>query len=165
MFKVVLSLALGASVAGIAFAQSSPFPGFTPGNLVVSRTVYAGDGSTIIAGQSLPPVCPSTAVCGTAKATDNGASPSPTSNNNVWNNNKADGSFGITSPIFLDQMSPTGTVTNTLAIPSNMVTTSFSSKSELAVNLSTDGTALTFMAYVAPPNTIDVSNSNTPGRL
>ena len=41
--------------------------------------------------------------------------------------------------------------------------TSFSSKSELAVNLSTDSTVLTFMAYLAPPNTIDVSNSNTPG--
>ena len=52
---------------------------------------------------------------------------------------------------------------NTLAIPSNMVNTSFSSKSELGINLSTDGTVLTFMAYIAPPNTIDVSNSNTPG--
>jgi uncharacterized protein (TIGR03437 family) len=44
-----------------------------------------------------------------------------------------------------------------------MVNTSFSSKSEVALNLSTDGTAITFMAYVAPPNTVDVSNSNSPG--
>ena len=41
--------------------------------------------------------------------------------------------------------------------------TSFSSKSELALNLSTDGKYLTFMGYVAPIDAIDVSNSNTPG--
>jgi hypothetical protein len=52
---------------------------------------------------------------------------------------------------------------NTLAVPTKLLTTSFSSKSELAVNLSQDGSALTLMGYVAPPNTIDVSNSNTPG--
>jgi hypothetical protein len=43
--------------------------------------------------------------------------------------------------------------------------TSFSSKSEIALNLSTDGKYLTFMGYVAPVNTIDVSNSNTPGAV
>ena len=43
-----------------------------------------------------------------------------------------------------------------------MIVTSFSSKSELALNLSTDGSVLTFMGYVAAPNTVDVSNSNTP---
>jgi uncharacterized protein (TIGR03437 family) len=150
------------TVSGV-FAQSSGFPGFSPGNLVVTRSIYIGDASTIAVGQPLPPVCPATAACGTGKATDNGAYPVLSSSNNVWNNNKADGSFGITSPIFLDQITPTGALVNTLAIPPNMVTTSFSSKSELAVNLSTDGSALTFMAYVAPPNTIDVSNSNTPG--
>ena len=41
--------------------------------------------------------------------------------------------------------------------------TSFSSKSELALNLSTDGSYLTFMGYLAPIDAIDVSNSNTPG--
>jgi len=40
--------------------------------------------------------------------------------------------------------------------------TSFSSKSELALNLSTDNTYLTFMGYLAPINAVDVSNSNTP---
>jgi uncharacterized protein (TIGR03437 family) len=104
-----------------------------------------------------------TAACGTKTASDSGAFPSTASSNNVWNNDKVDGSFGITSPIFLDQMTANGTLVNTLVIPTNMVTTSFSSKSELALNLSTDGTAITFMSYMAPPNTIDVSNSNTPG--
>jgi hypothetical protein len=40
--------------------------------------------------------------------------------------------------------------------------TSFSSKSELALNLSNDGRFVTFMGYVAAPDMIDVSNSNTP---
>jgi hypothetical protein len=45
------------------------------------------------------------------------------------------------------------------------VSTSFSSKSELAVHLSTDGKALTLMGYMAKPNVLDVSNANTPGNV
>jgi hypothetical protein len=148
--------------AGAVYAQST-FPGFTSGNIAVTRTVYAGDATTVSIGQSLPPVCPATAACGTGKATDNGAYPSLANSNNVFNNNKVDGSFGVTSPIFIDQLTPTGTLVNTLAVPPNMLTTSFSSKSELAINRSLDGTALTLVSYIAPPNTIDVSNSNAPG--
>lgn len=40
--------------------------------------------------------------------------------------------------------------------------TSFPSKSELALNPSTDGQYLVFMGYVSPINTLDVSNANTP---
>ncbi len=76
-------------------------------------------------------------------ATDNGAYPSTTRTNNVFNNDAVDGSFGITSPVFLDQITPAGTLVNTLAIPPSLGTTSFSSKSEVALNLSTDGTAIT----------------------
>jgi hypothetical protein len=126
-------------------------------------TLRAGDATTVSIGQSLPPVCPATAACGTGKATDNGAYPSLANSNNVFNNNKVDGSFGVTSPIFIDQLTPTGTLVNTLAVPPNMLTTSFSSKSELAINRSLDGTALTLVSYIALPNTIDVSNSNAPG--
>jgi hypothetical protein len=62
-----------------------------------------------------------------------------------------------------------------LPIPSDRIVTSFSSKSELALNRSVDGKSLTFMGYhggvgcdgteVSPtaPNLIDVSASNTPG--
>jgi uncharacterized protein (TIGR03437 family) len=148
--------------AGAVYAQAI-FPGFTSGNIAVTRSVYGGDATTVSVGQSLPPVCPATAACGTGKATDNGAYASIANNNNVFNNNKVDGSFGITSPIFIDQLTSTGTLVNTLAVPPNMLTTSFSSKSELAINLSRDGTALTLVGYIAPPNTIDVSNSNAPG--
>src|SRR3984893_9956823 len=162
-FSIVAAAALASGISAAALAQTSTFSGFTPGNLIVSRTVYSGAASTITIGQALPPVCPATAACGTGKATANGAYPSTSATNNVWNNNKADGSFGITSPIFLDQITPTGTLVSTLAVPTNLVTTSFSSKSEMALNLSVDGSAFTFMAYVAPPNTVDVSNSSTPG--
>ncbi len=155
------TILLGAGM--LATAQTASFPGFAAGNIVLSRSVYTGDSSTIVIGQMLPPLCPTTASCGTGVASDNGAYPSLANSNNVWNNDKPDGSFGITSPVFLDQLTPAGALVNTLAIPTNMVTTSFSSKSEVALNLSTDGTALTFMAYAAPPNAVDVSNSNTPG--
>ncbi len=146
--------------AWIASAQSSVF---TPGNLVVSRSVYVGDASTVAAGQFLPPVCPATAACGPIKATDSGAFPVAGSTNNVWNNTKADGNFGVLSPIFLDQITPAGSPVSTFAIPATSLVTSFSSKSELAVNLSPDGTALTLVGYIAPVNTLDGSNSNTPG--
>jgi hypothetical protein len=43
--------------------------------------------------------------------------------------------------------------------------TSFSSKSELALNISTEGDYLTFMGYVAGIGAIDVSNSNTPAEF
>jgi uncharacterized protein (TIGR03437 family) len=159
--KPFFCLALSAATALCAFAQPPGFS-FSTGNLILTRSIYSGDATVVTVGQSLPPVCPSTAKCGTAKATDTGAYPIAGSTNNVWNNENPDANFGVTSPIFLDQITPGGTLINTLAIPTNMVTTSFSSKSELAINLSADGTALTFMAYMAPPNTIDVSNGNTP---
>lgn len=164
MFKLDQTFSVLAllGLAGVVSAQSI-FPGFTAGNIALTRSVYVGDATTVSIGQALPPVCPATAACGNATATDNGAYPTTGNNNNVFNSNKVDGSFGITSPIFIDQLTPTGTVVNTLAIPPNLLTTSFSSKSELAINLSQDGTALTLVGYVAPSNTIDVSNSNSPG--
>jgi hypothetical protein len=94
MFKVrsiLTAVAAGALAAALpaAFAQST-FTGFSPGNLVLSRSVYSGDSSTIVIGQALPPVCPSTAACGTGVATDNGSYPSLANSNNVWNNDAVD---------------------------------------------------------------------------
>ena len=170
--RAVTALAIGAGALAVGTfciarpsavrADDDGFRGFFPGNLVVSRTVYTGTGATVKIGQQLPPVCGTGATC-TAKATDDGRYPSVNYTNNVWNNDNADGSFGITSPIFLDQVTPWGETIGTIAIDSSKLVTSFSSKSELALNLSPDKTALTFMGYVAPPNTLDVSNSNTPG--
>jgi hypothetical protein len=87
----------------------------------------------------------------------------------VFNNDVPDGSFGITSPIFLDNLKTNGEQLGTLAVPSDRIVTSFSSKSELALNRSTDGKSITFVAYhggpgfITGPNQLDVSNSNTPG--
>ena len=89
--RTLLSLGVGVS----AFAQT--FNGFTTGNIVVSRSVYTGSAATLAAGQPLPPVCPSTAACGTTPATANGAYPTVTSSNNVFIDDTLDGSFGITS--------------------------------------------------------------------
>src|SRR5258708_6118626 len=152
----ILIAAFTGAVSSSAFAQST-FSGFLPGNLVVSRSVYTGDATTVTVGQKVPPNCPATATCPTATATNNGAYPT------VWGNDTVDGSFGVTSPIFLDQMTTEGTRINTLPVPTNILVTSFSSKSELGLQLSPDGTVVTFMGYVAPVNTLDVSNSNTPG--
>jgi hypothetical protein len=89
----------------------------------------------------------------------------------VFNNDASDGNFGITSPIFLDYLSTDGHRLWTLPIPDDLIVTSFSSKSELAVNLSTDGKSITFVGYQGGPgfptgpNLLDVSASNTPGLI
>jgi hypothetical protein len=89
----------------------------------------------------------------------------------VFNNSAADGHFGITSPIFLDDLTTDGHRLDTLTIPTDQIVTSFSSKSELALHLSTDGKSVTFVGYrggpgfVTAPNIFDVSNGNTPGLI
>ncbi len=149
----------------VAPAQSTG-PYFQPGNLVVSRSVYDNDPNNVTVGQLLPPGCQNTQGGCAGNATNDGTYPY------VWNNNLVDGSFGITSKIFLDQFTVAGSLVNSLEIPNykgaarvvspDHLVTSFSSKSELALNPSLDGRFLTLMGYVAPIDGIDVSNSNTP---
>ncbi|HZW79389.1 MAG TPA: hypothetical protein VFF50_02855 [Candidatus Deferrimicrobiaceae bacterium] len=147
-------------------AESINLP-FFPGNLVVSRSVYDNLASNVTAGEPLPPNCVATSGgCG-GVAGYNGLFPF------IFNNDADDGSFGITSRIFLDQVTPFGFRFSSLEVPnslqrgitstSDQLVTSFSSKSELSLHLSTDGRYVTFMGYVAPVNTIDASASNTPG--
>jgi hypothetical protein len=136
---------------------------FTPGNIVVSRSVYTPTPASVVVGQTLPPGCVANkankVTC--APAALDGTFPT------VFNNIVPDPAFGITSPIYIDQMTPAGVLVNSIQVPNSSTTsgdqlvTSFSSKSEEALHLSTDGTYLTFIGYVAPLNTIDVSNSNT----
>jgi hypothetical protein len=162
----VLSLAaLAANPAGAEDRDHNHIPFFS-GNLIVSRSVYDNNANNVKVGALLPVNCANT-VGPCAAATNNGAYPF------VFNNVIPDPSFGITSKIFLDQITPSGFLLDSLQVPnsslknirteSNQLVTSFSSKSEMALNLSTDGKLLTFMGYVAPINTLDVSNSNTPG--
>jgi len=122
--------------------------GIAPGNLIVSRTVYAGNANTVSVGQALP---------GGGTAVANGAFP------DVFKNESADAAFGVTAPIYLDTMTRSGARTGSIAIDPNQLSTSFASKSELGLNISQDGKSVTFMGYVAPVNQLDVSNSNTPG--
>jgi hypothetical protein len=141
---------------------------FYPGNLVVSRSVYDNNANNVKVGALLPPNCANT-VGPCAAATYNGKYPE------VFNNVIPDPAFGITSTIFLDQITPSGFLLDSLEVPnsslknvrteSNQLVTSFSSKSEIALHLSTDGKLLSFMGYVAPIDTIDASNSNTPAAI
>jgi hypothetical protein len=156
-------LALSAMTGGLAASAQAPV--FTSGNLVVSRSVYAGNSGSVTVGETLPPNCVANkankVTC--APAVVNGTFPE------VFNNViTADPSFGITSPMFLDELTPTGSPINSIEVPNSLTTsgdqlvTSFSSKSEESLHLSLDGTYLTFIDYVAPVNTVDVSNANTP---
>jgi hypothetical protein len=174
--KVLAAISLSAIATAIpAVAQNQNHKNepdfFLPGNLVVSRSVYDNNPNNVQVGAILPPNC---------QNTQGGCSPSTGAPYNgsyplVWNNDIYDASFGITSKIYLDQMLPIGLVLNSLEVPnssqwgisstSDQLVTSFSSKSELALNLSTDHQYLTFSGYVSPIDQIDVSNSNTPGAI
>jgi hypothetical protein len=124
-----------------------------PGDLLVSEGYYSND-PNIVAGQTvLPPGC--TSGCGVAVA--NGDYPY------VFNNDAVDGSFGVTSRLFLREITPWGHTQDVIPVPTSELNTSFSSKSEGALNLSTDGKYVTFIDYVAPKDTVDVSNASTPG--
>jgi hypothetical protein len=138
---------------------------FQPGNLLVSRVIYDNNANNVQAGVTqLPPNCVGSAC---TPATNDGTYPY------VWNNDVADSSFGITAKIVLDQLTPSGQFINSLEVPNSsqngvpptkdQMVGSFSSKSEVALNLSTDGQFVTFMGYLAPIGALDVSNSNTPG--
>jgi hypothetical protein len=146
-----------------SFAQGNFF---APDNLVVSRSVYDNNPNNVQVGQLLPPNCQATQAGCNGNAAYDGTYPL------VWNNDLVDSSFGITSKIFLDQYTSSGQFLNSLEVPNSsqngvppqkdQLVTSFSSKSEIALNLSTDGKYLTFMGYLSPIDNLDVSNSNTP---
>ena len=190
-------LATGIFVNKVAANDNQDHDGrfkFQPDSLVISRSVYIGTASTVTIGETLPLGCPGgangstvvnvpTTTLGTTTpvtvpcgiASDNGEFPNLFDSHNVWNNSGSDGSFGVSAPIFLDNLTTDGRLLGSLPIPTDDVVTSFSSKSELALNRSIDGKSITFIAYhggpgcggfpVAPtaPNLLDVSASNTPG--
>lgn len=163
-FGMVLLIVTLSAVLGANARADSSF--FAVGNLVVGRSVYDNNPRTVRLGQILPPDC-TTPPGGCGNAIQDGTYPF------VWNNDSVDGTFGITSKIYLDQITPNGLLVSTLEVPNSsqngvpptkdQMVTSFSSKSELALNLSLDHQYLTFMGYLAPVDAIDVSNSNTPG--
>jgi hypothetical protein len=177
--KASFALVLPVALIGVVRAGDDQSRGFEfkPDTLVLSRSVYVGTPSLLVPGVTLlPPGCvagtvnvpliaggttPVAVTCSTATA--DGAFPT------VFNNAAADAEFGVTSPIYLDNLSTDGDLLNSLAIPTDQIVTSFSSKSELAVNRSVDGKSITFMGYRGGPgfptevNVFDASNANTPG--
>jgi len=177
--KTFVAFAAGVVLSGGAWAdeEHSQHFEFKPDSLVLSRSVYVGTPDLLVPGVTLlPPGC----VAGTVNVplVAGGTTPvavtcsTPTADAtfpNVFTNGAADGHFGITSPIFLDNLTTDGHLLGTLAIPTDRIVTSFSSKSELAVNRSIDGKSITFMGYRGGPgfptavNVFDVSNANTPG--
>ncbi|MCE0523718.1 MAG: hypothetical protein LV480_12500 [Methylacidiphilales bacterium] len=134
---------------------------FTTGDLLVSSSTYSDTGpvASLQVGDTLPG--------GGTAVSDGTFGPQ-----GVFTNSTPDASFGVTSPIAISQITTSGAAadlnngsgSNVLNIdPSLYGVTSFPSKSELALNLSTDGTSITFMDYATTVGQLDVSNSNTPG--
>jgi hypothetical protein len=170
-FAVAL-LATTAIGGSLAYADDDDFFFFRPGDLLLSKAVYDAPTSAIAPGATLPPGCTSATAAASATpcvaAINDGTYPT------VFNNDTVDASFGITTKIVLDELRPDndGDLVNSLEVPnssqrhvttsSDQMVTSFSSKSEIALNLSLDHKRVTFMGYLAPIGAIDVSNSNTP---
>jgi hypothetical protein len=168
---VVATSAIVTGPVAQAFAFSPGSGSFTPGNLLVSTSQWQHDATLTAGSTQLPPNCgtvPYTAApCATAVT--GGTYPY------VFDNDAIDASFGITQPIVIDEITPTGTMVDSVTVPnslqsgitssSDQMVTSFSSKSEVALNQSTDGSYVTFMGYNATVDAIDVSNSDTPGDL
>jgi len=166
---MAITLFLSGLVGATAALADDDDTNLRPGNLLVSRSVYDNNPGNVVAGTTLLP--PNCVAPNCVTATDSGAYPF------VFNNDVVDGSFGITSKIVLDQLEPSGRFINSLEVElphtsegreqpgGNRVVSSFPSKSEIALNLSTDGRVVTFMGYLAPLNALDVSNSNTPAVL
>jgi hypothetical protein len=174
MSKLSLWSAATLTFAGAAIglpANAQQALGTFGGDLIISSSTYTDEG--FASGTPLPFNASGTGTTSTLNATSGSAfCANSNCSQNVWNNVSADANFGITSGIFLQDINrTTGQVDNTVNVTQlatmegiNLVT-SFSSKSELAINLSPDGSSLTFMGYNASIGQFDVSNSNTPGAI
>lgn len=147
-----------------------------PNSLVISGTVFPSDGINLTSGQALPYVDsfvggPEKKALETSKtATLSDWEPETFAQAviggqypEVFNNASADGSFGVDTPIDLWNVSLGGRPLGGVRVPTNQMVTSFESKSELAVNVATNGHSLSFSGYAAPNGSVDASNSNTPG--
>ena len=167
-FAIAL-LATTALGGTLAYANEITF--FLPGNLLLSHSIYSSPASILTPGTTvLPPGC--TAATAAASATPCVTANADGTYPTVFNNDQVDASFGITAPILLDELRPNGDLVQSIEVPNtsergvnstaDQMVTSFSSKSEISLNLSLDRNSVSFMGYLAPVNTIDVSNSNTP---
>ena len=154
------ALGLGASALAVAVgANAARAADFIGGDtLLISTTTYqdVGEVANLVAGQSQ---LPGANAGETSTAVSNG------NLNTVWNNEAGDPSFGVTSAISLSDLNVnTGAVLASTTLNPSIVSTSFSSKSELGLNLTktSSGYVATFMGYAGGGvGNIDVSNSDT----
>jgi hypothetical protein len=186
--RIALTLLATTAIGSTLAYADDDFTFFKPGHLLLSRSVYDSPANIIVPNVTqLPPGCVApncvTALFdGTYPTVFNNASGKIEldANGNPVLNSKgkpvilgADGSFGVTAPIFLDELTRDGDVIQSVEVPNStqrgvvaskdQMVTSFSSKSEIGLNLSLDRSRVSFMGYLAPVSSIDVSNSNTPG--
>jgi hypothetical protein len=159
---LTVSVSDGDTAPGCAATQSvvitcEPGTLLVSGSLVISTSIYdhtQGAVASLTAG--------TTKLAGTATATVNAVAGNayPT----VWNNESVDASFGVTSPIRLIDFDPASKhILSQVTVPSDQVVTSFPSKSEVGLHITTDmtGPHLVFVAYAgAGVGALDVSNSD-----
>ncbi len=145
MLRQTILAARAGLLAGTALAMSGMLtPGsmaqdaFIPNTLVVSRVVYNGDTNPARAGETFP---------------------------TIFNDPNVS---GIQGSIFLDSYLTVPFSPRLASFPltqdsarGTIITTSFSSKSEGSLHLSTNGQFLTYMGYVAAVGLEGVSNSET----
>jgi len=172
----VIALSTGLTLAAPARAQLAAYEGtdvfvssstyFDP-NFSTGTLLPLGSATTGLSTNTLTTAA--SAFCGNADCSLN-----------VWNNSLKttagvpgsganDGNLGITSAITISAVNTTTgltdasvNVTSAAAALGISAVTSFSSKSELALNFTPDGQSLTFMAYNTPTlGALDVSNSNS----
>ena len=162
--SVAISIAIG-TLAGLPVSAQTTL-GTYAGDLLVSSSTYTDPNFAV--GAVLPNsqngATPTYAIASSACCTTSNCS------GNVWNNDSADANFGITSNLVISNVNATtGATDNSVNITALAaaqginLNTSFSSKSEGAINLTPDGSGITFMDYNTTAGQLDVSNSNTPG--
>src|ERR1700740_2338852 len=171
---------LGAALSGLVGATpaNADQQFLKHGSLVISSSTYDNTQGALASLVAATPTQAGTTLPNTATATTQAIS----GNNyvTVWNNEKPDASFGVTSAIQLTDIDlSNGKVFRTMQVPTNQVVTSFSSKSELGLHVLNNWPTVkvVFVGYAgaAPANglnppavgvgLLDVSNSDAvPGQ-
>ncbi len=158
-----------ATAALLAAAPAAKAQTYIPGDLIVSSSTFVpntGEAAGLTPGKQIT-------VDGTPLTTAAGApvlAVASDANLGVFTNSTVDGNFGITAPLSISSVNTaTGAIAQTVQLPTSQIVTSFPSKSEGGLNLSTDGKVLTIVDYhvttdaatSSPVGALDVSNSST----
>ena len=165
---VVTSTSVLAVPIGAAYGENT----FTPGNLLVSTSIWTTNANITSGSTQLPPNCGGTTYTKATCVDRRGQRHLPPG---LQQRRRRRQLRGEPSRSGSTRSRRSGTPVSQVEVPnstmsgvtsgSDQMTTSFSSKSELALNDSTDSQYVDFMGYVAPSGAIDVSNSDTPGAI